>query len=186
LTLTEDRFITGSFLVTFPQNYLNSRLFIDKNIMDSEFNIRQAISDDLPQIFGLIQGLAEYQNLTHQVTGTIEDLREHLFGSRIYAEAIVTEIDLKIVGFALFFPSYSTFLTKPGIYLEDLFVLPEYRRRGIGKAMLAYLGKLALERDAGRLEWSVLDWNESAIAFYQSMGAKILPDWRKGRVANDK
>jgi len=153
--------------------------------MDSEFNIRQAIADDLPQIFGLIQKLAEYENLTHQVRGTIEDLGEHLFGSRIYAEAIVTEIDLKIVGFALFFPSYSTFLTKPGIYLEDLFVLPEYRRRGIGKAMLAYLGKLALERDAGRLEWSVLDWNESAIAFYQSMGAKILPDWRTCRVTED-
>lgn len=153
-------------------------------LMDSEFNIRQAISEDAPQIFYLIQRLAEYEKLSHQVTGTIEDLQEHLFGNRVYAEAIVTETDNQIVAFALFFPNYSTFLTKPGMYLEDLFVLPEYRRRGIGKAMLSYLGKLALERDAGRLEWSVLDWNESAIAFYQSMGAKILPDWLTCRVTD--
>ncbi len=158
--------------------------------MNSEFKIRQGTAEDVPQIFGLIQALAEYEKLSHQVTGTLEDLREHLFGNRVYAEAIIAEldgreIDSKIIGFALFFPNYSTFLTKPGIYLEDLFVLPEYRRRGIGKAMLSYLGKLALERDAGRLEWSVLDWNESAIAFYQSMGAKVLPDWRICRVTND-
>ncbi len=158
--------------------------------MNSEFKIRQATAEDVSQIFGLIQALAEYEKLSHQVTGTIEDLQDHLFGNRVYAEAIIAEIDSreidsKIVGFALFFPNYSTFLTKPGIYLEDLFVLPEYRRRGIGKAMLSYLGKLALERDAGRLEWSVLDWNESAIAFYQSMGAKVLPDWRICRVTDD-
>ena len=158
--------------------------------MNSEFKIRQAIAEDVPQIFGLIQALAEYEKLSHQVTGTLEELQEHLFGNRVYAEAIITELDSreldsKIVGFALFFPNYSTFLTKPGIYLEDLFVLPEYRRQGMGKAMLSYIGKLALERDAGRLEWSVLDWNESAITFYQSMGAKILPDWRTCRVTND-
>ncbi|WP_019508394.1 GNAT family N-acetyltransferase [Pleurocapsa sp. PCC 7319] len=153
--------------------------------MNSELQIRQAIADDVPHIFKLIEALAEYEKLSHQVTGTVEDLQEHLFGSRVYAEAIVTEWDGKIIGFALFFPNYSTFLTKPGIYLEDLFVLPEYRRRGIGKAMLAYLGKLAIERDAGRLEWSVLDWNESAIAFYQDMGAKVLPDWRICRVTED-
>lgn len=153
--------------------------------MNLEFKIRQAIADDVPQIFDLIKALAEYEQLTHQVTGTLNELQEHLFGNRIYAEAIVAEIGHEIVGFALFFPNYSTFLTKPGIYLEDLFVLPEYRRRGIGKAMLSYLGKLALERDAGRLEWSVLDWNQSAIAFYQSMGAKVLPDWRTCRVSDD-
>ena len=89
------------------------------------------------------------------------------------------------VGFALFFPNYSTFLTKPGIYLEDLFILPAYRRRGIGKAMLTYLARLAVERQAGRLEWSVLDWNQSAIAFYQSIGANVLPDWRICRVTGD-
>ena len=153
--------------------------------MNSEFKIRPAIAENMTQVFGLIQELAEYENLSYQVTGTLADLQEHLFGDRVYAEVIVTEIDEKIVGFALFFPNYSTFLTKPGIYLEDLFVLPKYRRRGMGKAMLSYLGKLALERDAGRLEWSVLDWNESAIAFYQSMGAKILPDWRICRVTDD-
>ncbi|MDJ0573413.1 MAG: GNAT family N-acetyltransferase [Pleurocapsa sp. MO_192.B19] len=153
--------------------------------MNSELQIRQAIADDVPHIFNLIKALAEYEKLSHKVTGTVEDLQEHLFGSRVYAEAIVAECESKIVGFALFFPNYSTFLTKPGIYLEDLFVLPEYRRRGIGKAMLSYLGKLAIERDAGRLEWSVLDWNESAIAFYQRMGAKVLPDWRICRVTED-
>lgn len=153
--------------------------------MNSTFQVRQAIADDVPQIFNLIQALAEYERLSHQVTGSAEDLRQHLFGERIYAEAIITEIETKIVGFTLFFPNYSTFLTKPGIYLEDLFVLPEYRRRGIAKAMLSYLGKLAIARNAGRLEWSVLDWNESAISFYRRMGAEILPDWRTCRVTSE-
>ena len=153
--------------------------------MNSELQIRQAIADDVPHIFKLIEALAEYEKLSHQVTGTVEDLHDHLFGSRVYAETIVAEWDAQIVEFALFFPNYSTFLTKPGIYLEDLFILPGYRRRGIGKAMLSYLGKLAIERDAGRLEWSVLDWNESAIAFYQNMGAKVLPDWRTCRVTEN-
>ena len=153
--------------------------------MNSVFQIRQAIADDVSHIFSLIQALAEYEKLSHQVTGTVEDLREHLFGDRQYVEAIVVEIEDKVVGFALFLPNYSTFLTKPGIYLEDLFVLPKYRRQGIGKAMLSYLGKLAIARNAGRLEWSVLDWNESAIAFYQSMGAKVLPDWRICRVSEE-
>lgn len=153
--------------------------------MNIDFTIRQAQVDDVPQIFSLIRALAEYEALSEQMIGSQSQLRSHLFGSRVYAEAIVVEIEQKLIGFALFFPNYSTFLTKPGIYLEDLFVLPEYRRQGIGKAMLSYLGKLALERDAGRLEWSVLDWNESAIAFYQNMGAKILPDWRICRVTDD-
>ncbi len=159
--------------------------FIIKQIlMNLDFTIRSTNVADVPQIFDLIQALAEYEKLAHQVTGSIAQLEEHLFGDRICAEAIVAEIDSKIVGFALFFPNYSTFLTKPGIYLEDLFVLPPYRRQGIGKALLAYLGKLAIARDAGRLEWSVLDWNGSAIAFYESMGAKILTDWRICRVTD--
>ena len=153
--------------------------------MRAEFNIRSAKPDDVEAIFGLIKALAEYEKLSHQVTGDVNSLKEHLFGTRCYAEAIVAELGDRIVGFALFFPNYSTFLTKPGIYLEDLFVLPEYRRQGIGKAMLTYLGKLALERDAGRLEWSVLDWNQSAIDFYQQMGATVLPDWRICRVTGD-
>ena len=153
--------------------------------MNYQFEVRQAKSDDVADIFNLIQALAEYEKLSHQVTGTVEDLQEHLFSDRPCAESIVVESDSKIIGFALFFPNYSTFLTKPGIYLEDLFVLPDYRRRGIGKAMLSYLGKLAIDRDAGRLEWSVLDWNQSAIDFYQNMGAEVLPDWRTCRVTGE-
>lgn len=149
------------------------------------FKIRQAVTKDVSVIFALIQALANYEQLIHQVTGTEKDLREHLFGARVYAEAIVAELDNTVVSFALFFPNYSTFLTKPGIYLEDLFVLPEYRRQGIATAMLSYLGRLALERNAGRLEWSVLDWNQSAIAFYQKMGATVLPDWRTCRVTGN-
>ena len=153
--------------------------------MNDHFLVRQARSDDVPDIFVLIRALAEYEKLSHQVTGTVEDLQEHLFGNRPCVESIVAELNGKIIGFALFFPNYSTFLTKPGIYLEDLFVLPDYRRRGIAKAMLSYLGKLAIDRDAGRLEWSVLDWNQSAIAFYQNMGAEVLPDWRTCRVTGE-
>jgi GNAT superfamily N-acetyltransferase len=136
-------------------------------------------------LFSLIQALAEYEKLSHAVTGNAEALKEHLFGSRTYVEAILAEYAGQAVGFALFFTNYSTFLTQPGIYLEDLFVLPEYRRKGIGKAMLTCLANLAVERGCGRLEWSVLDWNEPAIAFYQRMGASILEDWRICRVTNE-
>ncbi|MBZ8183345.1 GNAT family N-acetyltransferase [Oscillatoria salina] len=153
--------------------------------MCKKFQIRAATSADVVAIFELIKALAEYEKLSDLVTGNCEKLREHLFGEHHYIEAIVAEWEAKIVGFALFFPNYSTFLTKPGIYLEDLFVLPEYRRQGIGKEMLSYLAQLAVERDAGRLEWSVLDWNEPAIAFYQSLGAVILPDWRICRVTGE-
>ncbi|MDJ0723658.1 MAG: GNAT family N-acetyltransferase [Prochloraceae cyanobacterium] len=153
--------------------------------MSDSYQIRLARSPDASTIFELIEALAEYEKLSHQVTGSAELLREHLFGPQKYAEAIVVEWDGLIVGFALFFANYSTFLTQPGIYLEDLFVLPEYRRNGIGKAVLIYLAELAIERGAGRLEWSVLDWNASAIAFYETMGAKVLPDWRTCRVTGD-
>lgn len=153
--------------------------------MISQPNIRAAKQEDTSQIFSLIKALAEYEQLSDRVTGNVADLEQHLFGDRPYAEAIVGEWSGKIVGFALFFSNYSTFLTKPGIYLEDLFVLPDYRRKGIGKAMLSYLGKIAIERGVGRLEWSVLDWNQTAIAFYQEMGATVLPDWRICRVTED-
>jgi GNAT superfamily N-acetyltransferase len=152
--------------------------------MDSEFVLRPAQPADTTAIFKLIQALAEYEKLSHAVIGSAEALQEHLFGSHPYVEAIVAECDGEVVGFALFFYNYSTFLTKPGIYLEDLFVLPEYRRQGIGKAFFTYLAKLALEKNCGRLEWSVLDWNEPAIAFYRQMGAKILEDWRICRVTD--
>ena len=148
-------------------------------------NIRPATPADVETLFELIQALAEYEKLSHAVVGTPESLREHLFGDKPYAEAIVAEWEEQKAGFALFFHNYSTFLTKPGLYLEDLFVLPEYRQRGIGKAMLIYLAKLGLARGVGRFEWSVLDWNEPAIAFYQKMGAQVLEDWRICRVSGE-
>ncbi|MEH1854505.1 MAG: GNAT family N-acetyltransferase [Nostoc sp.] len=147
--------------------------------------VRFAEPADYSVLFKLIEGLAEYEKLSHAVTGNALALQEHLFGSRRYVEAILAESAGQAVGFALFFHNYSTFLTKPGIYLEDLFVLPEYRRQGIGKALLTKVAQIALERDCGRLEWSVLDWNESAQAFYRSMGASILDDWRICRVTED-
>jgi GNAT superfamily N-acetyltransferase len=146
--------------------------------MNPSFSIRNAAPDDVPQLFALIRALAEYEKLSHLVTGTTGDLQEHLFGERPYIEAIVAECGGKAVGFALFFPNYSTFLTKPGIYLEDIFVLPEYRRLGIGRALLTRVAEIAAARQAGRLEWSVLDWNEPAIVFYQRFGATVLPEWR--------
>jgi GNAT superfamily N-acetyltransferase len=145
--------------------------------------IRPAQPDDVTVLFELIQGLAEYENLSAAVTGNAEQLKEHLFGEPKYIEAILAEINGKGVGFALFFHNYSTFLTKPGIYLEDLFVLPEYRRQGIGKSLLQKLAQIAVARNCGRLEWSVLDWNVSAQKFYRSMGADILQDWRICRVS---
>ncbi|WP_416672645.1 GNAT family N-acetyltransferase [Egbenema bharatensis] len=149
------------------------------------FRIRAAQVEDVPTIFELIQALAEYEKLSHTVTGTVAALEAHLFGDRPCIESVLAEIEGEPAGFALFFTSYSTFLTKPGIYLEDLFVLPAYRGQGMGKALLSYLARLALERDCGRLEWSVLDWNEPAIGFYQRMGAAVLPDWRICRVAGE-
>jgi GNAT superfamily N-acetyltransferase len=153
--------------------------------MSSQLHLRPATPADVPAIFSLIRALAEYEKLSHQVTGDADALKQHLFGARPYAEVILAEWEQKIVGFALFFPNYSTFLTQPGIYLEDLFVLPDYRGRGIGKALLREVAKLAVSRGCGRLEWSVLDWNEPAIAFYQYMGAAVLPDWRICRVTGE-
>ncbi|HIK27631.1 MAG: GNAT family N-acetyltransferase [Oscillatoriaceae bacterium SKW80] len=148
--------------------------------------LRAATPADVGLLFEMIRLLAEYENLSHLFTGSVEELQQHLFGEYPYAEAIIAECENKAVGFALFFHNYSTFLTKPGIYLEDLFVLPEYRRRGIGKALLSYLARLAVVRGCARLEWSVLDWNSPAIAFYQSLGASILPDWRICRLTGAK
>jgi GNAT superfamily N-acetyltransferase len=147
--------------------------------------LRFAEPSDSKVLFNLIQGLAEYEKLSHAVTGNALALEEHLFGSPRYIEAILAEYAGQAVGFALFFHNYSTFLTKPGIYLEDLFVLPEYRRQGVGKALLSKVAQIAVERNCGRLEWSVLDWNESAQAFYRSMGATILDDWRICRVTQE-
>jgi GNAT superfamily N-acetyltransferase len=144
--------------------------------------VRFAQPGDVITLFKLIQGLAEYEKLSHAVIGNAEALKDHLFGSPKYVDAIIAEIDGQAVGFAIFFHNYSTFLTKPGIYLEDIFVSPKYRRQGIGKALLTKVAQIAVERDCGRLEWSVLDWNISAQEFYRNMGADILEDWRICRV----
>ncbi|MEP0916275.1 GNAT family N-acetyltransferase [Leptolyngbya sp. DQ-M1] len=149
------------------------------------FEIRPATPADVPEIFALIQALAEYEKLSHQVTGSIDHLHNHLFGEKPYVEALVAIVENKAIGFALFLHNYSTFLTKPGIYLEDLFVRPDYRGWGIGKALLTELAGIAVARGCGRLEWSVLDWNESAIGFYKRMGATVLPDWRICRVTGE-
>ena len=153
--------------------------------MTGDFEIRSAIATDVGDIFDLIKALAKYEKLTHLVTGNSQELAKHLFGDSPCIEAIVAVVEGKTVGFGLFFQNYSTFLTKPGIYLEDLFVLPEYRRRGIAKGILMYLVDLAIARNAGRLEWSVLDWNEKAIAFYEKIGATVLPDWRICRLTGE-
>jgi len=142
--------------------------------------VRRATKEDSSQIFALVQALAEYEGLT--VTGSQEALATHLFGDRPFAYALMAEWEGKVAGFALYFYNYSTFLTKPGIYLEDLFVLPAYRRRGIATVLLQELKRIAIEQNCGRLEWSVLAWNQSAIAFYERMGAQVLPDWRICRI----
>ena len=146
------------------------------------YSLRAALPQDLEAIAFLIRQLAVYEKLEHQVTGNIANLQDHLFGPDPKIEALIADVAGNAVGFSLFFTNYSTFLMQPGLYLEDLFVLPAYRRQGIGRAMLHYLKNLAHERGYGRFEWSVLDWNESAIAFYQSFGAKVLPDWRTCRI----
>lgn len=149
---------------------------------DPAIDISPATAADVPQILAFIRGLAEYEKLTHQVTATEDDLRRTLFGERPAAEVLIARLNGQPAGFALFFHNYSTFLAKPGIYLEDLFVLPESRRRGVGRALLGKLAQIALDRDCGRVEWSVLDWNQPAIDFYQRLGAEVLPDWRICRV----
>ena len=147
--------------------------------------IRVGRPDDVPTIFGLIKGLAEYERLSDAVVGTEALLREHLFGEKPYAEVILAEVAGRSVGFALFFHNYSTFLTRPGIYLEDLFVLPDERGKGYGKALLTALGRLAVERGCGRLEWSVLNWNEPSIQFYRSLGAVGMDEWTVNRVTGE-
>lgn len=139
--------------------------------------IRPATEADVPLILRFIQELAEYERLRHECMATEEQVRATLFGERRYAEVIVAEEEGEPAGFALFFHNYSTFLAKPGIYLEDLYVRPELRGRGVGKALLMHLVELARERDCGRVEWSVLKWNEPAIRFYESLGARPLDEW---------
>ena len=147
--------------------------------------IRPATPDDAPLIVELIRGLAEYERLAHECVATEERIRASLFGPRPEAEVVIAEADGRAAGFALFFHNYSTFLARRGLYLEDLFVYPEFRGRGVGRALLRHLARLAVERECGRLEWWVLDWIEPALRFYRSLGARPMDDWTVYRLTGD-
>lgn len=147
--------------------------------------LRAATRGDVPLIRTLIEGLAEYERLRHECIATDAQLESTLFGERPYAEVVIAEWNGDAAGFALFFHNYSTFLARPGIYLEDLFVQPAFRGKGIGKALLIHLAQLAVARNCGRLEWSVLDWNVDAIGFYTKLGARPNDEWTVYRVAGD-
>jgi len=153
--------------------------------LKAEIRIVEATAADVPVILELIRGLAEYEKLSDQVTATEEKLRMTLFGQHPAAEVLLGRVGDECAGFALFFQNYSTFLAKPGIFLEDLFVKPEFRGRGVGRALLTRVGKIAKERDCGRFEWEVLDWNTSAIGFYKSLGAVPMEEWTKYRVTGE-
>jgi GNAT superfamily N-acetyltransferase len=150
--------------------------------LDTTFAIRPATPSDVTHIQSMIVELAVFEKLEHLVVATEEKLHEGLFGPHPACEAIVGEADGEVVTFALFFHNFSTFLTKRGLYLEDLYVRQSHRGKGYGSRMLKHLARLAVERGCGRFEWSVLDWNTPAINFYQSMGAEVMPDWRICRV----
>lgn len=141
-------------------------------------SIRTATVADVPLILELIRGLAEYEKLSQEVVATEATLRQTLFGATPAAQVVIAEVEGRPAGFALYFFNYSTFLAKPGLYLEDLFVKPEFRGAGTGKALLLHLAKIANARGCGRMEWSVLDWNEPAIRFYEALGARRLKEWQ--------
>ncbi len=147
--------------------------------------IREARDEDVAAILELIQGLAEYEHLADRVTATENRIRETLFGARPVAEALLAEVGDETVGLAIFFTNYSTFLAKPGIYLEDLFVKAHARGRGVGRALLKRIAQMAVERECGRLEWAVLDWNEPSIQFYESLGAVAMKDWTVYRLTDE-
>lgn len=147
-----------------------------------DFTIRSTTVDDCELILGFIQELADYEKLSHEVVATKEVLAETLFGDRPYAEVLIGEFQGAAVGYALFFHNFSTFTGRPGIYLEDIYVKPAMRAKGFGKLMLAYIAKLAVERNCTRVEWSVLDWNEPSIQFYRSIGADPMDEWTVQRL----
>ncbi|MCP1470095.1 GNAT superfamily N-acetyltransferase [Sphingobium sp. OAS761] len=151
----------------------------------SEISIRTARADDIDTILGFIRALADYERLAHEVKADPTTLAHYLFGPRPMAEVLIAQMDDTPVGFALFFHNFSTFEGKPGLYLEDLFVLPAARGKGAGKALLVRLAAMAIERDCARLEWSVLDWNAPSIAFYRALGARPMDEWTVQRVDGD-
>ena len=153
--------------------------------ISTPFALRPAEPRDVPRLVALITELADFEQLSHLVETTPERLHPHLFGERPVAECVVGEVAGEVVGFALFFTNFSTFRCRPGLYLEDLYVQPAQRQIGLGQALLRHLAALAVQRGCGRFEWSVLDWNANAIAFYQRMGASVLPDWRICRVTDE-
>jgi GNAT superfamily N-acetyltransferase len=148
-------------------------------------SIAPARPEDCATVFALIRALAEFERLSHLVVGSEEDLQRELFGVHPVIEAVLAWDGDSAVGFALFFHNYSTFLARRGLYLEDLFVVPEARGRGIGKALIGHCARVAVKRGCGRFEWSVLDWNAPAIAFYRALGAELLPDWRICRLTGE-
>ena len=148
-------------------------------------DIRSARPQDCARLIELIRALATYEKLAHAAVGTEEELRTELFGESPVIEAVLAWEGARPVGFALYFHNYSTFLTRRGLYLEDLFVVPEARGRGIGKSLIHHCARTAVERRCGRFEWAVLDWNQTAIDFYQSIGAAVLPDWRICRLTGE-
>lgn len=151
----------------------------------ADLRIDPATVHDVPLILSMIKALAEYERLAPEVVATEASLRESLFGARPAAEAVIARSGREPVGFAVWFQNYSTFLGRAGLYLEDLFVLPRWRGRGIGRALLAHLARVATSRNCGRLEWSVLDWNETAVHFYRSIGAQPMDEWTVYRLTGD-
>jgi GNAT superfamily N-acetyltransferase len=151
----------------------------------SHLRIERCTERDIPVILELIAGLAEYEKLSVELVATADDLRESLFGQHPAAEVLLARAGAQAVGFAVFFQNFSTFLGRPGLYLEDLFVRPAYRGRGYGRELLATVARIALERGCGRMEWSVLDWNEPAIRFYKGLGARAMDDWTVYRLSGE-
>lgn len=149
------------------------------------FTIRGAERDDVPLILQFIESLARFERLSHECVATHESLHRTLFGEHPYAEVLIGEVDDEPVAFALFFHNYSTFLARPGIYLEDLFVKPSWRGRGFGRKLLHHIAGLAVERECGRLEWAVLNWNEDAVRFYERLGAVPMEEWTTFRLTGE-
>jgi len=153
--------------------------------VNKTFTIRTATAEDIPLILRFIKDLADYEKLSHEVTATEDILRRNLFTERKTAEVLLASEGETYVGFAVFFHNFSTFVGKPGIYLEDLFVKPEFRGRGYGKALIAYIARLAQERDCGRFEWAVLNWNQPSLEFYRSIGAVPMKEWTVQRLTRE-